>query len=266
MKVTEEQFIHIWRYFQYCCLPSIVAARYAYLDYIDDIRKEKTFCRHETKQAINRIGKVIETLPRKLMDVSSQNVRYMNILADNMEEQFEDEVDELHRAVFISFRNAKWGHTECLAALHFILSMLRIAGATFAQCCEDLWNIQGQDAREAFHVFNLSDLADRWEKVVEMGNKVLDDKRKSLDVDLDNIRCQKAVRALRGKLTDIETLREAMRKSYPWSPNFREDVPYEQSEDYMIVNYNKQENYGMDKDIQREATVIQAEQHHPAGT
>lgn len=264
MRVTEEEFIYIWRYFQYCCLPSIVLARYSYLDYIGDIREEKTFCRHGMKQAINRIGKYLEALPRKLMDVSSQNVRYMNILADNMEEQFEEDVEELHKAIHLTFRNAKWEHIECLTALHHISAMLQIATATFAQCCEDLRKETGHDAYDTFHVFNLRNTTERWEKIVSEADRILDTKRKSEDIDLNNLRCSRAVKALRSRLSDIETLRTAMRKSYPWSPNFREDIPYEESVDYLIVNHKKNDN-GMDKDIEGKTAVIQTEQHYLAG-
>ena len=249
MTVTEEELIDIWRYFQYCCLPSIIMARYAYLDYIDDIKKDKVLYRHELKQAINKIGKQLETLPNRLMDVSSQNVRYMNILGDNIEEQFENETDELHRAIFISFRNAKWKHMESLAALHYILSMMSIASVTFTQCCKDLRNLTGKEVTEAFHIYNLSELSHEWLKIVRKANDLLDDRKRAEAVDLNNIRCTKAVDALRKKLSDIEILRTALRKSYPWSPNYREDIPYEQSVDYMVVHYNKQENNGMVKDI-----------------
>lgn len=119
MVLTDEDLITIWRYFQYCCLSSIVMARYAYLDYLDHIKAEKSFYRHLNKQSINRIGKQLEALPDSLMAVSSQNIRYMNILSDNIEEQFEDEEQELHHAIYISFRNAKMQHLDCLAALHF---------------------------------------------------------------------------------------------------------------------------------------------------
>lgn len=246
MKLTEDELIYIWRYFQYCCLPSIVLAKYAYLDYIKDIKEEKVFYRHGTKYAINRIGRYLELLPNRLMDVSNQNVRYMNILADNVEEQFEDEAEELHKAIFLTFRNAKWEHVECLTALHFILAMLRIAEVTFIQCCKDLKDMSGKDMTEVFHLFNIGDTADRWEDIVKYANDFLDTKKKAQDIDLNNIRCTKAIETLRGKLADIETLRIAMKKSYPWSPNYKEEIPYEQSEDYLIVNNNNLENNGMD--------------------
>lgn len=215
--------------------------RYAYLDYIEDIKKDKILYRHEMKQSINKIGRYLETLPNKLMDVNSQNVRYMNILGDNIDEQFDDETGELHRAIYISFRNAKWEHAESLAALHFILTMMSIASATFTQCCEDLKNLSGKDVTETFHVYNLSETADSWLKIVRKANVLLDNKKKTEPVDLNNIRCTKAVDALRNKLSDIETLRIAMKKSYPWSPNYKEGVPYEQSADYMIVHHEDKE-------------------------
>ena len=216
-------------------------ARYAYLDYINDIKKDKVLYRHEMKQAINKIGKYLETLPNKLMDVNTQNVRYMNILGDNIDEQFDNETEELHRAIYISFRNAKWEHAKSLAALHFILTMMSIASATFIQCCKDLKNLSGKDATEAFHVYDLSETADSWLKIVRKANILLDNRKKTEPVDLNNIRCTKAVDALRNKLSDIKTLRIAMEKSYPWSPNYKEGVPYEQSADYMIVHHEDNE-------------------------
>lgn len=264
MRITEDELIDIWRYFQYCCLPSIVLARYSYLDYMDDIKKEKAFYKHEIKQLINRVGKCLEVLPRKLMDVSQQNVRYMNILTDNIEEQFEEEVEELHKAIHLTFLNAKWRHTECLAALHHISAMLQIATVIFDQCCKDLMREKGMDVRELFHVFNLYDIAERWEKIVENADKVLDTRKKSQDIDLNNLRCSNAVKALRHRFSNIETLKTAMRKSYPWSPNYREDIPYEQSVDYIIVN--KRSEDGMDKDFQGETAILQTEQHCLAGS
>lgn len=236
MKVTEEELIGIWKYFQYCCLPAIAMARYAYNDYINDIKSDKVFCRHETKQAINKIGKHLEALPSRLMAVSGENIRYMNILSDNIDEQFEDEKEELHRAIYISFRNAKWNHLECLAAMHYIFTMLRIASVTFTQCCKDLKAVRHKDASVAFHIYNLQEIADKWEKLVNLADESLDQKKKAECVNLQNIRCNNAVNAIRNKLADIETLRVAMKKSYPWSPNYREDIPYEESADYQIVN------------------------------
>ena len=244
MVLTEEELIDIWKYFQYCCLPSITMARYAYLDYIEDIKKEKMFYRHKTKQAINKIGKYLEALPNRLMDVSSQNVRYMNILGDNIDEQFEAEKEELHRAIYISFRNGKMQHLECLSALHYISVMLQIASVTYTQCCEDLKKTTHKDFTDVFSVYDLHELTLNWDKIVDTatvfyGYDKVD--KKTPSVDLNNIRCTKAVNAIRKKLADVETLRTAMRKSYPWSLNYKEDIPYEESADYLIVNSNNQE-------------------------
>ena len=238
MRLTEEELIDTWKYFQYCCLPSITMARYAYLDYINDIKKEKMFYRHETKQAINKIGKYLEVLPNRLMDVSNQNIRYMNILGDNIDEQFENEKEELHKAIFLSFRNAKWEHLDCLTALHFIFTMLQIAAVTYTQCCKDLKDIKGKDFTDVFHVYDLHELCYDWNKVISKANTSLDTVKKSESVDLQNLRCNKAINAIRKKLANIETLRIAMEKSYPWSPNYKEEIPYEDSADYLIVNNN----------------------------
>lgn len=242
MRLTEDELIDIWKYFQYCCLPSIIMARYAYFDYIEDIKKEKKFYRHEIKQEINKIGKELDRLPRKLMDVSSQNVRYMNILGDNIDELFEEDKEELHRAIYISFRNAKWSHVECIASLCYILKMLRIATVTFEQCCLDLKTIMGKDVTEIFHVYNLKGITDTWQDLVMMAaySDIFDQRKKAENVNLQNLRCTNAIDAIRKKLSDIETLRIALRKSYPWSPNYKEGVPYEKSLDYKIVhNSNK---------------------------
>lgn len=241
MRLTEDELIDIWRYFQYCCLPSIIMARYAYFDYIEDIKKEKKFYRHEVKQEINKIGKELDRLPRKLMDVSSQNVRYMNILGDNIDELFEEDKEELHRAIYISFRNAKWNHVDCMAALCYILKMLRIASVTFEQCCLDLKTTMGKDVTEIFKVYNLKEITDTWQDLVMMAtySDILDQRKKAENVDLQNLRCSKAVDAIRKRLSDIETLRVALRKSYPWSPNYKEGIPYEESIDYKIVHSNE---------------------------
>lgn len=222
-------------------------ARYAYFDYIEDIKKEKKFYRHETKQAINKIGKELDRLPRKLMDVNQENVRYMNILGDNIDEQFEDEKEELHRAIYISFKNAKWSHVECMAALCYILKMLRLATVTYKQCCLDLKTNMGKDVTNLFHVYNLQDIADTWNDLVMMAaySDVFEQGKKAENVDLENLRCNNAINTIRKKLSDIETLRIAMRKSYPWSPNYKEGIPYEESIDYKIVHSNKN-NDGMD--------------------
>lgn len=250
MRVTADELIDIWKYFQYCCLPSIIMTRYAYLDYIDDIKKEKAFYRHEIKQAINKIGKTLESLPTVLMSISDNNIRYMNILGDNIEELFEDEKEELHRAIYISFRNAKMQPTDCLSALHFIDTILQIAKATYEVCCNDLYKVWHKDVRESFSIYNLDELSRDWDKIVSKANTLYsNDKRnkKASMVDLRNIRCLKAVHEIRKKLSDIETLRVAMRKSYPWSPNYQEDVPFEESDDYLIVNNNGNQNKQEDK-------------------
>lgn len=239
MVITDNDLITIWRYFQYCCLPSITMARYAYLDYIDDIKAEKSFYRHLTKQSINRIGKQLEALPDSLMAVSSQNIRYMNILSDNIEEQFEKEEEELHRALYISFRNAKMQHLDCLAALHYISTMLQIASVTFSQCCHDMKQTLHKDPTDLFSVYNLNNLSNRWSEIVDKATVCFGynkNDKKTPSVDLNNLRCIKAVDAIRAKLADIETLRTAMRKSYPWSINYQEGVPYEKSTDWLIVH------------------------------
>lgn len=241
MNVTDEELIVIWRYFQYCCLPSIIMARYAYLDYIGDIKADKAFCRHETKQAVNRVGKYLDNLPNKLMNVNSQNVRYMNILGDNIDEQFETDVEELHRAIYISFRNAKMKHLDCLTALHYISVMLQIASVTFSQCCHDMYSTMHKNPTKAFHVYNLKEVSDSWGKIVDKASSFYGydkENRHSPSVDLNNLRCTKAVDNIRRKLACIDTLRIAMQKSYPWSPNYQEGVPYEQSADFLIVNNN----------------------------
>jgi hypothetical protein len=214
-------------------------ARYAYLDYIDDIKAEKSFYRHLTKQSINRIGKQLEALPDSLMAVSSQNIRYMNILSDNIEEQFEKEEEELHRALYISFRNAKMQHLDCLAALHYISTMLQIASVTFSQCCHDMKQTLHKDPTDLFSVYNLNNLSNRWSEIVDKATECFGynkNDKKTPSVDLNNLRCIKAVDVIRAKLADIETLRTAMRKSYPWSINYQEGVPYEKSTDWLIVH------------------------------
>lgn len=241
MVITDEDLITIWRYFQYCCLPSIVMARYAYLDYINDIKTEKSFYRHLNKQSINRIGKQLEALPDSLMAVSSQNIRYMNILSDNIEEQFEDEENELHRAMYISFRNAKMQHLDCLAALHYISAMLQLASFTFSQCCHDMKQVLHKDPTDLFSTYNLQAISDKWSEIVDKASVCFGyDKsdKKTPSVDLNNLRCTKAAKAIMDKLADINTLRIAMKKSYPWSINYQKDIPYEKSADWLIVNSN----------------------------
>lgn len=239
MRLTDEELIDIWRYFQYCCLPSIALARYAMLDCMKDIRKEKTFFRHETKQIINRLCNHMESLPSYLMSVNGENIRYMHIVCDNIEEQLEGEEEELHRAIYITFRNAKAGHLDCLTAMHYISVMLQIAVVTYKQCCKDLVERTGKDCSDLFQVYNLGEILEKWDGMVEKADRLLcpwKKGRKEEEVNLSNIRVLKAIDAIRKKYSDIETLRTAMRKSYPWSINFREDIPYEESVDYALVN------------------------------
>lgn len=242
MKLTEDELINTWRYFQYCCLPSIIMAHYAFLDNIESIKQDKMFYRHEVKQTINKIGKHLEVLPNKLMNVGSDYVRYMNILGDNIEEQFEKETEELYRSIFISFRNAKMKHLDCLSALHYISVMLQMESLIFTQCCRDMKNILHKDPTEVFHTYNLHDINVKWNEVLNKATEVFGYNKvskKAPSVDLNNPRCTMAVEAIRKKYADIETLRTAMRKSYPWSPNYKADLPYEQSADYLIVNSNQ---------------------------
>ena len=237
MVVTEVELVDIWRYFQYCCVPSIVVTKYAFQDYLGDIKKENVFYRHRTKFDINNIGKTIEKIPNKLMSVSSQNIRYINIFSDNIDEQLQDEVEELHRAIYITIRNAKESHAESLAAIYFITTMLQLAVATFKQCCADLKKVYHKDPTEVFKVYNLQGILDEWEKKV--ANKAVAElKCKKGVIDLNNPRCIKAIHKIRDKYSDIETIRTAMKKSYPWSVNYREDIPYEESVDYLIVKSN----------------------------
>lgn len=239
MRVTEEELLDIWYYFQYCCMPTIIMTRYAYLDYIDDIKAEKRFYRHETKQAINKVGKYLERLPNRLMGLDAQNLRHMNIVTDNMAEQFEDEVDELHKAIYLTFKNAKWKHTDCLTAIHFILAMLNISVVTFQQCCEDFKRFSHKDPTDAFHLYNLRELAEKWEAIASAAEIVFDGNKKAEDIDLNNLRCTKAINALRAKLADIDILRDALKKSYPYSPNYREDIPFENSVEYAVTHYKE---------------------------
>lgn len=240
MRVTEDELIEIWYYFEYCCLPSIIMARYAYFDYINDIKDEKMFYRHERKQAINKVGKYLDGLPRKLMDVSTQNIRYMNILGDNIDEIFEDEKEELHKAIYLSFKNAKWKHVDCFAAIHYISVMLNIAEATYIQCCEDMVKVRHKDPTDVFHVFNLHEVNESWDKIVDATTEFFaKDNKKAADVNLHNIRCDKAIEAFRRKYADVETLKTALKKSYKWSPNYQEGVAFENSNDYLIINNNQ---------------------------
>lgn len=217
-------------------------ARYAYLDYIGDIKADKAFYRHGRKQAINRIGSELEKLPNILMSLNNQTLRYMNILGDNIDGQFDTEKEELHRAIYITFRNAKMKHLECLSALHFISAMMQIAAVTFEQCCVDMRNEAEQDPTKTFNRFNLQELTDRWNKVVDEATVFYGyDKRgkKAPDADLNNIRCIEAIHAIRKKLSDINTLDIALRKAYPWSSCYDEKIPYEWSDDYQITHYEE---------------------------
>lgn len=219
-------------------------ARYAYADYIKDIKADKAFYRYERKQYINKIGKEIERLPTWLMSISEQNIRYMNIVGDNIDGQFDAEREELHRAIYITFRNAKMQHLDCLSALHFISAMLQLAVVTFEQCCEDMKKELGKDPTYGFGIYNLQDLSDKWDKVLDDATKFYGyDKsdKKSPDADLNNIRCTKAIHAIRSKLADINTLDKALREAYPWSACYKKEVPYEWSEDYLITHYGGNE-------------------------
>lgn len=239
MKLTSEELIDTWRYFQYCCLPSIVMAKYAYFDYIEDIRKEKTLYRHEVKKTINKVGKCLETLPNRLADISSQYKRYMNIVSDNIEEQFEEDTEELHKAIFLTFKNAKMKPLECLAAIHYISAMLQLASLTFKQCCHDLKCLAHKDLSQVFQTYNLHDLCVDWHSVETAASKVFNctlSNKKCGEADLNNARCLKAIATIRLKYANIETLRVAMEKSYPWSPNYKEGLPYEESADYFITH------------------------------
>ena len=98
------------------------------------------------------------------------------------------------------------------------------------------------DPTELFGTYDLHGIAERWIKIVDKATVFFGyDKvgKKEVEVDLNNPRCKKAIDAIMAKYGDIETLRIAMRKSYPWSLNYREDIPYEESVDYMIVHNNE---------------------------
>ena len=222
MRVTEDELIDIWRYFQYCCLPSIIMAKYAYHDYLKNIQEEKSFYKFEIKHEINKVGKQLDLLPNKLMAVSRQNERYMNILSSNIDELLEDNTEELYKSIYISFRNAKFKHVDCLSALHYISTMLQISSCIFSQCCKDMQKVMGKDPTKGFGIYNLS------------SNK------KTPSVDLNNPRCTKAVHCIRAKYSNVDTLTEALRRSYPWSLNYKEGIPFEESTDYLIVNSNNQ--------------------------
>lgn len=234
----------VWKYFQYCCLPSIIMARYAYADYLDDIKKEKTFYQHQNKYDINRIGTYLSALPDKLMAISKQNIRYMTVLGANVEEQLQDEEEELHRAIYLTLKNAKMKHLDCLTALNYTHVMLQIASLTFSQCCRDMKTVRHIDPADTFSSYNLDKITEMWDKIVDKAVICFGyDKgdKKSPDADLNNPRCIKAVDAIRSKLDNINTLRVAMEKSYHLSTNYKEGIPYEQSADYLIT-HSREEN------------------------
>lgn len=241
MRVTEEELIDIWKYFQYCCFPSIIVAKYAFFDYIEDIKKESKFYRFNVKHDINEIGKYLDSLPNKLMDISPQYKRYMTIFSSNIEEIFEEDEDELHRAIYITLRNGKLQHLECLTAIHYISALLQISSIIFSKCCNDLMKLWGKDPTKSFGIYNLQEVVDKWNTIADKASKLWEydklDKKHPI-IDLNNPRCIKAISNISNKLTSIETLRIAMEKSYPWSPNYKEGLPYEQSDDYLIVNSN----------------------------
>lgn len=101
-----------------------------------------------------------------------------------------------------------------------------------------LW---GKDPTKSFGIYNLQEVVDKWNTIADKASKLWEydklDKKHPI-IDLNNPRCIKAISNISNKLTSIETLRIAMEKSYPWSPNYKEGLPYEQSDDYLIVNSN----------------------------
>lgn len=244
MRIADEKLIDIWRFFQYRCLPSIVMAKYAYQDYIEDIKAEKSFYKHKVKQNINKVGKHLDALPNILMGISSQNIQYMNILGDNIEELLQDDTAELYKSVYLSFRNAKFKPLECLTALHYISIMIQMATSIFMQCCKDIEATMKIDCTKLFHVYNLEDISEWWENICNEATIFYGyDKEdgKSQNVDLNNPRCIKAALTIRDRYYAVDTLCKAMRKSYKWSPNFKEGLPFEQSLDYFIITGGKEE-------------------------
>lgn len=216
--------------------------KYAFLDYIDDIKKEPLFYSNATKRAIIRMGNILTKTPHRLMDIGSQNIRYMNIFSDNIDEQLEKETEELHRAIYITFRNAKMQHLECLAAIHYISVMIQLAVFTFEQCCYDMKKTLKIDPTRLFNTYNLKPASEAWDKIVNSATVFFGYDKKGKheeNVDLNNPRCMKAIDAIRRKYSDIETLRTAMKKSYPWSVNYKEGIPYEESADNIIVGGSK---------------------------
>lgn len=243
MRVTEDELIDIWRYFQYCCLPSILMAKYAYHDYLKNIQEEKSFYKFEIKHEINKVGKQLDLLPNKLMAISRQNERYMNILSSNIDELLEENTEELYKSIYISFRNAKFKHIDCFSALHYISAMLQISSCIFFQCCKDMQKIMGKDPTKGFGIYNLKEYADIWNTICDKATKqfgYLGSNKKASSVDLNNPRCTKAVHCIRAKYSNVDTLTEALRRSYPWSLNYKEGIPFEESADYLIVNSNNQ--------------------------
>lgn len=244
MRITDEKLIDIWRFFQYRCLPSIIMAKYAYQDYIGDIKAEKPFYRHKIKQSINKVGKHLDALPNQLMSISNQNIQYMNILGDNIEELLQDDTAELYKSVYLSFRNAKFKPLECLTALHYISIMIQMVSSIFTQCCKDIEATMKINCTQLFHVYNLDDVFTQWDNICNEATVFYGyDKEdgKSQNVDLNNPRCIKAALTIRNRYYAVDTLSEAMRKSYRWSPNYIENLPFEQSLDYFIITGGKTE-------------------------
>lgn len=241
MKVTEQELIDIWRYFQYCCLPSLVAVKCAYFDYIGDIQKETKFYKFGIKRDINQIGKYLDSLPNKLMSINSKYKNYITIFSNNIEELFEEDEEELHKAIYITLRNGKLQHLECLSALYYIEVMIQVAIVVFKQCCNNIKAFKEKDPTTSFNRYNLQDTLDKWDSIIDSASTMWGyDKydKKHPRVNLNNPRCIKAINNIRNKLLDINSIRIAMRKSYPWSPDYQEGVPYEQSNDYLIVHSN----------------------------
>lgn len=241
MKVTEQELIDIWRYFQYCCLPSLVTVKCAYFDYIGDIRKETKFYRFGIKRDINKIEKYLDSLPNKLISISPKYKNYITIFSNNIEELFQEEEEELHKAIYVTLRNGKLQHLECLSALYYIEAMVQVAITVFKQCCNNIKTFKEKDPTTSFNIYNLQDTLDKWDSIISSASAMWGyDKydKKHPRVNLNNPRCIKAINNIRNKLLDINSIRIAMRKSYPWSPNYQTGVPYEQSDDYLIVHSN----------------------------
>lgn len=242
---TYEEVIDMWRCFQFQCIPSILLARYAYRDYIDAIRAEKTFYRHEMKKEINNISNDLDHMISNLLSVTSGNLRYMSILSDNIEEEMEDEIEEMRKAIELTFRGIKFPHEECFTALYYIRTMMGMACFTFAVTCFAIRERRGMDAKDLFIKYDLHPILDRWDKICATAIRTLltdrDYKRLSkgrtdgMVLDLHNPRCEKAFENVRVKYSSTETLANALRKSYEWSPNYKEGQPYEESADYAMI-------------------------------